>query len=79
MGDIIWHVSHCRVALLKLYLQSNQGGLGVPNFEHFYPASQLHWVSRRLAGCQLEDTVSASPHWDVPRVVHLFHLHTRMG
>ncbi|KAJ1111052.1 hypothetical protein NDU88_008390 [Pleurodeles waltl] len=42
------------VALTRLYLPLVQGGLGVPNFEQYYLASQLQWVDRWLAGQQLE-------------------------
>mgnify|MGYP002805142140 CR=1 FL=1 len=41
LTELIWGKGRRRVALEKLQLPANEGGMGVPNFSQYYAAAQL--------------------------------------
>lgn len=42
--ELIWGKGRRRISLQKLQLESNHGGLGVPDFKAYYYACQLEWL-----------------------------------
>lgn len=61
------------MALAKLYLPVDGGGLAVPNMEHYYLAAQLQWVTRWLSGHHLTDTATQMPGYTQYQIISLFH------
>lgn len=64
MREFIWNEYHCRVALAKLFLPTDKGGIAVPNMNQYYLASKLQWVAKWMTVLQLSDTATEDP----PRV-----------
>lgn len=71
--DCVWGMSRHRVSLGKLYLSTDQGRIAVPNFEHYYLASQLQWIARWLSSQYLADMASLQPPIPHQTLLQIFH------
>lgn len=73
LRDFLWGAARHRLALAKLYLPTDQGGLAVPCFEHYYLAAQLQWIAWWLADRGREDTSTLAPPLSLDCIIRLFH------